>query len=131
METKIFEPEKYPLQSETFQLIGIGMEVHRTLGHGFLEIIYKDAIEIELRKKLISYERERKFEIDYKGMTLPHFYYSDFIIMDKIILEVKAQQGIADERYKQLINYLKVSECQIGIIMNFGESSLKYKRVIL
>jgi GxxExxY protein len=50
METKIFEPEKYPLQSETFQLIGIGMEVHRTLGHGFLEIVYKDAIEIELKK---------------------------------------------------------------------------------
>src|SRR5690349_14817363 len=128
METKIFEPEKYPLQKETFQLIGIGMEVHRTLGHGFLEIVYKDAIEIELKNKLISYEREKKYEIDYKGMTLPHFYFSDFIIMDKIILEIKAQQGIADQHFKQLINYLKVSACQIGIIMNFGEPSLKYKR---
>jgi GxxExxY protein len=131
MEKKIFEEEKYPLQSETFELIGIGMEVHRTLGHGFLEIVYKDAIELELRKKLIPYEREKKFEIDYKGITLPHSYFSDFIVSEKIILEVKAQEGIADEHYKQLINYLKASGCKIGLIMNFGESSLKYKRVIL
>jgi len=131
MEKKIFETEKYPLQSETFELIGIGMEVHKTLGHGFLEIVYKDAIEIELKKKLIPYEREKKFEIDYKGIILPHSYYSDFIVSDKIILEIKAQEGIADEHYKQLLNYLKASNCKIGLIMNFGEPSLKYKRVIL
>ena len=65
------------------------MDVHRTLGHGFLEIVYKDAIEFELEKRNLSYEREKQYKIEYKGSILPHKFYADFVINDKIILEVK------------------------------------------
>ena len=74
---------------ETYAAIGICMDVHRTLGHGFLEIVYKDAIEFELEKRNLSYEREKQYKIEYKGSILPHKFYADFVINDKIILEVK------------------------------------------
>lgn len=82
------------------------MAVHRTLGHGFLEIIYKDAIEIELRKKAIEFDREKEYNIEYNGIILPHNFYADFVLFDKIILEVKAAEGgLADNQIAQTINY--------------------------
>jgi GxxExxY protein len=107
------------------------MDVHRTLGHGFLEIVYKDAIELEVRKKEIPYSREREFKIDYKGTILPHKFYADFVLFDKIILKVKAAQGgLADDQIAQTLNYLKVSVCKIGLLVNFVRSRLEYKRLI-
>lgn len=126
-----FSKEEYPLQEETFQIIGICMEIHRILGKGLLEIVYKDALEYELKSKNIFYEREKKYDIQYKDIVLPHNFYADFIIMGKIIVEVKAQKNLVEEHYNQVLNYLAISKCKIGLIMNFGESSLKYKRVIL
>lgn len=111
-------------------LIGICMEVHRQLGHGFLEIVYKDAIEWELRQKGISYERERPFEIDYKGTTLPHLFYADFVVLDEIILEVKAADGIADEHQAQLLNYLRAAGSRVGLVVNFGRQKMEWKRMI-
>ena len=73
------------------------MEVHRILGKGLLEIVYKDAIEIEFKCKNIPFEREKKYEVEYKGIILPHFFYADFVVFDKIILEVKSRKGIVDE----------------------------------
>ncbi len=73
------------------------MEVHRILGKGLLEIVYKDAIEIEFKSKNIPFEREKKYEVEYKGIILPHFFYADFVVFDKIILEVKSRKGIVDE----------------------------------
>ena len=121
----------YPLQDETYKIIGICMEVHKQLGKGFLEIVYKDAIQYELTKENISFSREKKFEIEYKDIVLPHFYVADFVAFDSIILEVKAQEGFAEEHYKQVINYLAASKLKLGLIVNFGEDSLKFKRVIL
>lgn len=121
--------DKFPLQQETKTLIGICMEVHRYLGHGFLEVIYKDAIEKELKWKNIPYQRERKFEIDYKGEVLPHYFSADFVVYENVILEVKAQVGALDMHYKQVINYLAVSKCPVALLINFGEPSLKFKRV--
>ena len=121
----------YPFQEETYKIIGICMEVHKQLGKGFLEIVYKDAIQYELTKKNISFSREKKFEIEYKDIVLPHFYVADFVAFDSIILEVKAQEGVAEEHYKQVINYLAASKQKLGLIVNFGEDSLKFKRVIL
>ena len=126
-----YSKEKYPLQNETYQIIGICMEVHRILGKGLLEIVYKDAIEYELKKKNISYEREKKYEVEYKEIILPHYFYADFVVFDKIILEVKAQKGIVDEHYSWVINYLAISKCSLGLIVNFGENSLITKRLIL
>ena len=123
--------QKYPLQKETYQIIGICMEIHRILGKGLLEIVYKDAIEYEFKNKLISYEREKKYEVEYKETVLPHCFYADFVVFDKIILEVKAQKGIVEEHYSWVINYLATSKCPLGLIVNFGEDSLITKRVIL
>ena len=90
---------KLVFEDETYELIGICMDVHRTLGHGFLEIVYKDAIEFELGIKGLSFVWEKEYKIDYKKIILPHKYYADFVFLDKIILEVKAAEGgLADDQ---------------------------------
>lgn len=123
--------ENFPLKNESYQIIGICMEVHNILGHGFLEIIYKDAIEYELRKKLIVYEREREYTISYKDIILAHKFYANFVVFDNIILEVKAAEGgISDEFVAQTLNYLKVSHCKVGLIVNFDRTKLEYKRLV-
>ena len=71
-----------------------------------------------------------EFEVEYKGVILPHHFYADFVVDDKIILEIKASHGIAKDHYAQTINYLAISGCQLGLIVNFGEDSLKTKRLI-
>jgi GxxExxY protein len=127
----IYSEKEYPLQQESYQVIGVCMEVHRILGKGLLEIVYKDAIEYEFKRKGIQYEREKKYEVEYKGVVLPHYFFADFVVFDKVILEVKAQKGIVDEHYNWTINYLAISKCPLGLIVNFGENSLVTKRVIL
>lgn len=118
-------------KDETFAVIGICMAVHRTLGHGFFEIVYKNAIEFELKKKNLPSDREKEYKIGYKGIILPHKFYADFVVDEKIILEVKAAEGgIAETQIAQCLNYLKVSGCKIGLIVNFGRSSLAFKRLI-
>ena len=122
---------KYPLHDESYKIIGVCMEVHRVLGRGLLEIVYKDAIEYEFKQKGILYEREKKFEVEYKDTILPHHFFADFMVFDNIILEVKAQKAIVDEHYKWVLNYLGISKCPLGLIVNFGEKSLVTKRIIL
>lgn len=121
----------YPLQEETKQIIGIAYDIHRFLGPGFLEIVYKDAFEFELRKKRIVYEREKEYCIPYKEIILTHKFFADFVVYNKIILEIKAKDGIAEIHMAQTLNYLKVSGCKVGLILNFGELSLKIKRIVL
>ncbi len=119
------------LKEKSYTIIGKCMEVHNNLGPGFLEIVYKDALEYEFRQSLIPYEREKKYEVNYKGTILPHFFYADFVIYDQIILEVKGMSGIATEFIAQSLNYLKVSGHPLALIVNFGELNLNYKRVVL
>ena len=108
------------------------MKVHRFLGHGFLEIVYKDAMQIEFAKEEIDYLREKEFDINYKGIILPHKFYADFFVMNSVIVEVKASyDGISNDFIAQTLNYLKVSDCSVGLIINFGKSSLEYKRLVL
>lgn len=126
-----FPKDIYPFQDETFKIIGLCMEVHRNLGKGFLEIVYKDALQHEFKQNNISFEREVKYEVNYKGVILPHYYVADFVLYNNIILEVKAQVGVLDEHYKQLLNYLAASKCKVGLLANFGENSVKTKRLIL
>ena len=118
------------LKEESYQLIGICMEIHRELGMGFKEIVYKDALEYEFKLKKINFIREKEFKIQYKDIVLPHRYYADFIIHDSIILEVKASYMIVNNFVTQTINYLKASGLQLGIITNFGEKSFTSKRVV-
>jgi GxxExxY protein len=119
------------LEQETKIIIGLAFEIHTLLGKGFLEIVYKDALEYELGQREISFEREKEYIIPYKGIVLPHKFYADFVVFGKVIVEVKAQAGIADAHYSQTINYLRVSGCKVGLILNFGEGSVKVKRVVL
>lgn len=107
------------------------MEVHNQLGAGFLEIVYKDALEYEIRKENIRFEREKKFEVNYKGIVLPHNFYADFVVFNEIILEVKSTSNLCDADIAQCLNYLKVSQCKLAILVNFGEKSLVYKRIVL
>ncbi|MGZ3864685.1 MAG: GxxExxY protein [Bacteroidia bacterium] len=123
--------EEFPLKTETYKIIGLAMEVHKALGKGFLETVYKDALELEFKWNKIPYSREKSFIIDYKGTPLKRFYVADFIGYEKIVIEIKAQDGIIDENFKQTINYLAVSKLTLGLILNFGEDSLNFKRVIL
>ena len=118
------------LENECYELIGLCMEVHRELGPGFSEAIYKDALEIELKKHNIPYQREKTFKVQYKGETLPRKYKADFIVYNAIILEAKAVSAIIEDFVKITINYLKVSGLKLGIIGNFGERSFKYRRVV-
>jgi GxxExxY protein len=122
--------EHFPLKEETHTIIGICMEVHRILGKGLLEIVYKDALEYEFKAKAIAFEREKEYPIQYKDITLPHKFFADFIVFDSVILEVKAQKNLIDDHYNQMINYLAISNCKVGLLVNFGKSSLKFKRVI-
>ena len=128
---KNFNERAYPLQSESYMLIGIAMEIHWILGKGFLEIVYKDAFELELESRGILYEREKEYNVTYKNNILPHKFYADFVIENKIILELKSKKGIIEDHYAQVINYLAVSGLQLGLLVNFHERSLEYKRIIL
>ncbi|MGJ8592154.1 MAG: GxxExxY protein [Aquaticitalea sp.] len=116
---------------DTYKIIGLSMEVHRELGKGFSEVVYGDALEIEFIDNNIPYSRETKFDIVYKGNMLPHKYKPDFLIDNKFVLEIKAISCLTDSHIKQTLNYLAVSKLKIGLLINFGEDSLKYKRVIL
>ena len=119
------------LKEEAYKIIGLCMEVHNNLGAGFLEIVYKDALELEFRRAGIFYEREKEYVVNYKDVILPHKFYADFVVFDKIILEVKGMSGIADEFIAQAINYLKVSGNRLALIVNFGEPKLGYRRVVV
>ncbi len=107
------------------------MEVHNNLGAGFLEIVYKDALEYEFKKADIPFNREKMYDVNYKGIILPHKFYADFVVYGNIILEVKGVAGITDEFIAQAINYLKVSQNQLALLVNFGEMRINYKRIVL
>jgi GxxExxY protein len=87
--------ENFPFKEETHAILGLCMEMHKYLGHGFMEIVYKDALEWELRNKDILYEREKQFAIRYKNIILPHKFNADFVLLGNIILEVKAVDGVS------------------------------------
>jgi len=118
-------------KEESYRIIGKCFEVHNNLGPGFLEIVYKDALEYEFKQSNIPFEREKQYIVNYKNIVLPHKFYADFVVFDSIILEVKAVAGITDEFIALAINYLKVSKNKLALIVNFGELKLNYKRIIL
>lgn len=117
-------------KDEYYKIIGLCMEVHRTLGGGLLEIVYKDALEYEFRQNEIPFEREKEYCIEYKDIVLPHKFYADFVVYDDIILEIKACGAVVDAHIAQTLNYVKLIKGRIGIIANFNSRSLEHKRVI-
>jgi len=118
-------------KEESYKVIGTCIDVHKELGKGFSEIIYGDALEIEFEKCKIPFSREERFNITYKNNLLPHYYIADFLIQSKIILEIKAIESLNSSHVKQSLNYLAASKTRLGLLINFGEDSLTYKRIIL
>ncbi|MCC7521639.1 MAG: GxxExxY protein [Flavobacteriaceae bacterium] len=123
--------DKIVYKEESYNIIGKCMEVYNSLGYGFLEIVYKDALEYEFKNNEIPYKREVQYHVNYKDIVLKHQFYADFIVYDTIILEIKSVDSIHDEFIAQAINYLKVSHNKLAIIVNFGKSRLEFKRIVL
>ena len=119
------------LKDEVYAIIGAAMEVHKTLGCGFLEAVYQEALEIEVRKRNIPYIAQKKLPIHYKDQLLEKTYVSDFISFGEIIIEIKALNRLSSLEESQLLNYIKAANFQLGLLINFGAESLQWKRMIL
>jgi GxxExxY protein len=115
----------------TYAIIGAAMEVHRQLGCGFLEPVYQEALAIEFSKREISFHREVTLPILYKEVRLNTPYRVDFICFEEIAVELKALARLSGTEEAQIINYLKASNHEIGLLLNFGARSLEYRRFIL
>ena len=118
-------------KSEGYEIIGACYEVHRYLGAGFLEAVYQEALAIEFDMRSIPYEREKRLTVFYKEKELNKTYNADFICYNLIIVELKALSELTGEHESQLLNYLKATGIKVGYLVNFGEKSLKFKRMIL
>ena len=117
--------------SETYAVIGAAMEVHRTLGQGFLENVYQEALAIELAQLSILFQREPALPIRYKGITLPCTYRIDFLCYDSLLVELKALAALGGNEDAQVINYLRASDHKKALLINFGAFSLQHKRFVL
>lgn len=115
---------------QTYAIIGACMEIHRQLGHGFLEAVYQEAAVIEFPHKNISFEREVSLPIKYRDVVLPTHYRADFICFSEIIIEFKALSRLGTIEESQLLNYLKATDLKRGLLINFGTPSLQYKRLV-
>jgi GxxExxY protein len=117
-------------EKETYKIIGLAQDVHNELGSGFLEVVYHDALEVEFKRSIMPYKREFPISIYYKNEKLNRTYSADFYCYDKIIVEVKAKKSITNIDYAQTLHYLKATNKRLGLLINFGELSLKVKRII-
>jgi GxxExxY protein len=114
-------------QEESKVILGLAMQLHREMGCGFKEKVYQDAFEVLLKENKINYEREKPISLVYHGIKLEHDFFYDFLIEDKIGVEIKAVSEIVGEFEAQIINYLHVSNHKLGLLLNFGTTSLEYK----
>ena len=122
--------EDYLYESETYKIIGAMMEVHKTLGCGFLEAVYQEVLAIEFDLRNIPYVREKKLILFYKDVKLEKFYVPDFLCYEKIVVDLKALSALTTTHDSIMINYLNATRLKVGLLDNFGEKSLKYKRLV-
>ncbi|MCK5270836.1 MAG: GxxExxY protein [Sedimentisphaerales bacterium] len=113
----------------TYKVIGAAMEVHKNLGAGFLESVYEEALAYEFELQNILYERQKNIIVYYKNKKVKQFI-SDFMVDEKVVVEIKAIKNITDIEKAQLINYLKATGLKVGMLFNFGADSLEYKRFV-
>jgi len=122
---------KLILKDEVYAIVGAAMEVHREKGCGFAEPVYQECMEIELADRKIAAEAQKEMKIFYKGRLLKKTYLADFIAYGKIIVELKALDKLTPREEAQVINYLKSSGLEVAVLINFGASSLEWKRIVL
>jgi GxxExxY protein len=118
-------------KDECYEIVGCCMEVHKNLGCGFKEVVYQEALEREFIINALDYEREKRLKILYKGIFLKKEFAPDFVCFGKIVLELKAVSELTEIHQCQVFNYLKASKFRLGLLVNFGESSLVFRRFIL
>jgi len=116
---------------QTYAIIGAAMEVHRELGCGFLEAVYQEALAIELAAREIDHQPQVELPISYKGKRLEAKYRADFVCFDSVVVELKALPGLTGIEEAQIINYLKATGLETGLLVNFGKQSLEFKRFAL
>jgi len=121
---------EYLFSDITQKIIGAAINVHKELGPGFPEKVYQRSLAEEFKKQGILFRREEKFNVYYENKNVG-YEVVDFIVMDKIIVELKAVKEIMDLHAKQVVGYLKTRKLKLGLILNFGKSKLEIKRVIL
>jgi GxxExxY protein len=120
------------LKDEVYAIVGAAMEVYNTLGPGFLESVYQEALELEFMERGIPFAAQRELNICYKQYRLQKLYIADFLVFDKIIVEIKALDRLTSREEAQLINYLKATRLEVGILINFGSiGKLEWKRMVL
>lgn len=117
-------------KEESYAIIGACMEVHKKLGAGFLESVYSEALELEFQKRDIPFEKEKKLSVYYGNELLKKYFKADFVCFDKIIVEIKSAKIIIEAHKQQTLNNIKSTKFQLGLLVNFGASSLDYRRVI-
>ena len=123
-------PSKIIYKDESYAIVGACMKVHRALGPGFLEAVYEEVVEKEFIVQNIPYKRQVKLDLYYEGVQLKKYYRADFVCFDSIIVELKAVTQIPSVFYAQLQNYLKCTNMELGMLINFGTPSLTYKRIV-
>ncbi|MBP5403013.1 MAG: GxxExxY protein [Treponema sp.] len=116
-------------EDQTSKIINACMEVHNELGNGFLEQVYQEALEEEFKIQKIPYEREKLLPVIYKGKILNKEYYADFVCYGNIIVELKSVSKLIKVHKAQVLNYLKATNADVGLLVNFGENSLKWERI--
>ncbi len=122
--------EKAQLDPQTYAIIGAAMEVHKQLGHGFLEGVYQEAMALEQTERQTPFQREVELPIHYKSIKLATTYRADFICFGNIIVELKALSRLTNIEQAQVINYLKATGFHRALLINFGAPSLEYKRLV-
>lgn len=121
---------KLLFEEETYKIIGACMKVHKNLGDGFLESVYQEVLAKEFTKEGIPFEEQRKMNLFYEGEKLDKYFKADFLCYDKIIVELKSNAFLNKSAESQVINYLKATNKEVGLLINFGEKSLNWKRFI-
>ena len=124
--------EQFPFKDEVYAIHGAIFEVYREMGCGFLEAVYQECLEKELRLRSIPFVSQKELNLAYKGQLLELCYRPDLICFDKIIVELKAVSELANEHKAQLFNYLKASNLRLGLLVNFGHHpKAQIERIIL
>lgn len=117
-------------KEESHAVVGAAMKLHSALGNGFLEAVYQEGLAIAFEKSGVPFEAQKELKIELWGETLRKTYFADFVCFGKIIVEIKAQKSLGSAEESQVLNYLKATGFQLGILLNFGAPSLEFKRIV-